>query len=67
MKNLLRLKNGNVELINPGNQVIRHYYSKGNCIRVDWFEEKDESILLQLSDGKILIMNRGCQVVKIFN
>lgn len=65
MKNLLRLKDGKVDLINSGGQTVKHYYSKGDCVRCDWYEEKEESVQVQLSNGKILIINRGCQVIKI--
>lgn len=63
-KNFLRIKSGNVELINNQGQRIRKYYSKGNALRVAWFEEDKESVEVLLEDGKIIIINRSCQRVK---
>ncbi len=63
-KNFLRIKSGNVELINNQGQRIKTYYSKGDAKRVDWHEEDKESVEVLLENGKILILNRGCQRIK---
>ena len=63
-KNFLRIKNGNVELINNQGQRIKTYYSKGDARRVDWFDEDKESVEVLLKDGTILIINRSCQTVR---
>ena len=63
-KNFLRIKRGNVELINNQGQRIKTYYSKGNASRVDWYEVDKESIEVLLNDGKIIIINKGCQRIK---
>lgn len=42
-KNFLRIKNGNVELINNQVQRIKTYYSKRNAKRVDWYEQDKEN------------------------
>lgn len=68
MKTFLKIVNGNVEEYNLGAQRIKYYYfksSKGEAVRADWFDETDRSIQVQLTNGKILIINRECQVVKI--
>ena len=64
-KNFLRIKNGNVELINNQGQRIKTYYSKGDARRVDWFDEDKESVEVLLEDGKIIIINRSCQRIKM--
>ena len=63
-KNFLRLKNGNVELINYQGQRVITYYSKGDAVRVDWYEEDKESVEVLLKDGKIIIINKSCQRIK---
>ena len=63
-KNFLRIKNGNVELINNQGQRIKTYYSKGDAQRVDWYEIDKESVEVLLDDGKIIIINRSCQRIK---
>jgi len=63
-KNFLRIKNGNVELINNQGQRIKTYYSKGDAQRVDWYEEDKESIEVLLGVGKIIIINSSCQRIK---
>ncbi len=62
-KNFLRIKKGNVELINNQGQRIKTYYSKGDAKRVDWYDDK-ESVEILLEDGKIIIINRSCQRIK---
>ena len=63
-KNFLRIKNGNVELINNQGQRIKTYYSKGDAKRVDWYDEEKESVEVLLEGGKIIIINRSCQRIK---
>lgn len=62
-KNFLRIKKGNVELINYQGQRIKTYYSKGDAQRADWYDDK-ESLEVILEDGKIIIINRSCQRIK---
>ena len=38
-ENILRIKNGNVELINSSSQKIKLYYSRGDAERSDWYDE----------------------------
>lgn len=58
-KSILRIKNGNVELMNMSAQRIKIYYTKGDAIRVDWFEEDKGSVQVQSRCGneKIIIIN----------
>jgi len=68
MKTYLKVVNGNVEEYNSGAQKVKVYYTKGSrgpAMRADWVNESEGSIQVQLSNGKLLIINRGCQIVKI--
>jgi hypothetical protein len=56
-----------VEEYNSGAQMVKVCFTKrsrGKAIRADWENETEGSVLVQLSYGKILIINRGCQIVK---
>lgn len=64
IKNILRIKNGNVELMNCSGQRIRLYYWKGDADRADWFEEDIGSVQVVLKCGRVLIINSSCQVVR---
>lgn len=63
---ILKVDKGNVYLINSSGQRGRIYYTKGDCVRADWYEMENESIQLQLKDGKNVLVNKSCQVYKIF-
>lgn len=63
---VLRLVEGNVYLYNMSGQKAVVYYTKGNATRADWSGD-DGSIQVQLSDGKVVFINRSCQIYKIFN
>ncbi len=64
METFLKVNKGNVELYNSGAQRIKTFYSGGNAVRVDWYNQKEGSVQVQLSTGQILIINSGCQIVK---
>jgi hypothetical protein len=61
----LKIINGNVILYNYSAQPILHYYMKGDAVRADWFEREKGSIEVLIKSGKTLIINRGCQVIRI--
>jgi len=63
-KAILRLKNGNVELMNTQGQKTKTYYRKGDATRADWYDEEKGSVSVQLVNGDVLIINRGCQITK---
>ena len=63
-KAILRLKNGQVELINGQGQKTKTYYRKGDATRVDWYDATNESVSVQLENGDVLIINSSCQIVK---
>jgi len=62
-KEILRIKDGNVDLINSQGQKVKTYYRQGDAVRVGWYDEKG-TIQVQLEDGDVLIINRGCKIVK---
>jgi len=68
MNTYLKVINGNVEEYNSGAQRVKVYYTKGSrgpAARADWENQGEKSVQVQLSNGQILIINRGCQIVKI--
>jgi hypothetical protein len=63
-KKYLKLVKGNAELYNASAQKIKSYYMKGDAIRVDWEDESKESVQVQLKNGKLLIINSSCQIIR---
>lgn len=62
-KDILRIKNGNVELMNSQGQKTKTYYRGGDATRADWYADEG-SVSVQLENGDVVIINRGCQIVK---
>jgi hypothetical protein len=60
----LRIKNGNVHLVTTNGNVIRTYWTKGNCIRADWYKFTEESVQLQLSTGMIVLVNKNGGIIR---
>jgi hypothetical protein len=60
----LRIKNGNVQLVTYNKNVVRTYWTKGNCIRADWYQLEEESVQLQLSNGKLVQVNKNGSVIR---
>jgi hypothetical protein len=60
----LRIKNGNVQLVTYNGNVVRTYWTKGKCTRVDWYKVEEESVQLQLADGKIVQVNKNGSVIR---
>ena len=61
----LSLVNGNPVLRNNGAQVINRFnYTKGDGIRVDWFDRTNESIELQTKGGLVLVISKQGQIIK---
>jgi len=60
----LTIKDGKVELYNTSGQRIKTYYTKGDAARVDWLDKDKESIEVMLESGKILLINKSCQITK---
>ena len=64
LERFLKIVDGKAVLVNVYGNKIRTYYSKGDAIRVDWFDQKQESVQVQLSNGKILILNKNGGIVR---
>ena len=64
LEKFLKVVGGNVVLMTIQGNKVRTYYSKGDATRVDWYSEKDESIIIQLSTGKSVIVNKNGGVVR---
>ena len=60
----LKIDNGKVVLVSYYGNQIRTYYTKGDAVRVDWYNEKEESVQIQLANGKIVIVNKNGGIVK---
>jgi hypothetical protein len=63
-KGILQLDNGRVVLRNTGGQIERIYYTGKDATRVDWYDQVNESIQVQLNDGRVFIINKACQIEK---
>ena len=63
---VLRLIEGKVFLYNTSGQKALTYYTKGDATRADFMGD-DGSIQVQLSNGKVILINKSCQIYKIFN
>ena len=48
MKGILKAVKGKVGLYNMSTQKVRIYYTKGDAVGADWFEEEKQSILVHL-------------------
>jgi hypothetical protein len=64
LERFLKVVNGNVLLVNIQGNLVRTYYKKGDVTRADWYSQKDESCLIQLSSGKSVIINKNGGVVR---
>ena len=64
LKRFLKVVNGNVVLATDQGNKVRTYYSKGDATRVDWYQEKEETVLVQLSSGKSVIINKNGGIVR---
>ena len=64
LEKFLKVVGGNVVLMTIQGNKVRTYYSKGDSTRVDWYSEKDESVIIQLATGKSVIVNKNGGVVR---
>jgi hypothetical protein len=60
----LRITQGNVQLVTYNGNVVRTYWTLGNCSRADWYKVEEESVLLQLSNGKLVQVNKNGGVIR---
>jgi len=64
LERFLKVVNGNVLLVNIQGNLVRTYYKRGDATRVDWYSVKEESVQIQLNNGKIVIVNKNGGVVR---
>lgn len=64
---VLRLIGGTVVLYNLSGQRIRTYYPGTDATRADWFDVENESVQVQLKDGRMVLVNKSCQIYKRLN
>ena len=64
LERFLKIVDGKAVLVNVYGNKIRTYYSKNDAVRVDWFDQKSESVQVQLSTGEILILNKNGGIVR---
>ena len=63
LERFLKIVDGKAVLVNIYGNKVRTYYTKGDAVRVDWYNQKDETVLVQLS-GKSVIMNKNGGIVR---
>ena len=63
-KKFLKVENGNVKSVTVGGIVQRTYYSKGDAVRADWYDEVKESVEVQTKGGKILLISGGGTIIR---
>ena len=64
LERFLKIVDGKAVLVNVYGNKIRTYYTKGDAIRVDWYNQKEESVQVQLSSGKILLINKNAGIIR---
>ena len=64
LERFLKIVDGKAVLVNIYGNKIRTYYAKNDAVRVDWYNQKDESVQVQLSTGKILLINKNGGIIR---
>jgi len=64
LERFLKVVGGNVLLVNIQGNLVRTYYKKGDATRADWYSKEQESVIIQLSSGKNVIINKNGGVVR---
>jgi len=59
MKKFLKVERGNVKCVSSNGTTQRTYYSKGNAVRADWYDEEKESVEVQTTSKIYLISCSG--------
>jgi len=62
----LKIINGDVILYNSAQQPIKRFYTRGDAVRADWFERDKGSIEVLTKNGRTLVINSACQVIRQF-
>lgn len=64
LERFLKIVDGKVVCVNIQGNKVRTYYTKGDATRADWYNQKAESVIIQLSTGKSVIINRNGNLVR---
>ena len=64
LERFLKIVDGKAVLVNIQGNLVRTYYNKGDATRVDFYDAKAETVIVQLSSGKSLIINKNCGIVR---
>lgn len=65
MDNILKIEKGNVVVYNVKTMnKVRTVYTGGDAQRADWYDITNESVSVNLNNGKIKIINRNGNLVK---
>jgi len=64
LERFLKVVNGSVLLVNIQGNLVRTYYKKGDATRVDWYSKEQESVIIQLSSGKNVIISKYGNLVR---
>jgi len=59
MKKFLKVERGNVKSVSTNGTTQRTYYSKGDAVRADWYDEEKESVEVQTTSKIYLISCSG--------
>ena len=63
-KKFLKVEKGNVKSITASGVLQRVYYSKGDAVRADWYDEVKESVQVQTAGGKILLISGSGTLIR---
>jgi hypothetical protein len=64
MPGILRIIEGKVHEYNMSGQKVRTFYNGNDAERADWIE--NEGVQVMLKGGKVILINRNCQIYKRF-
>lgn len=64
MSNILKIIKGNVEVWNVNQNKVRTVYTGGDAVIANWYDISNESVQVQLHNGKVKIINRFGNLVK---
>lgn len=65
MDKILKIEKGNVAVYNVQTMnKVRIVYSGGDALTTDWYEPSNESVKVQLQNGKVKIFNRQGNLIR---
>jgi len=64
MRTFLVVERGNVKCVSSSGTTQRSYYTKGDAIRADWYDEYNGSVEVQTSKGKIYLISCSGTVIR---